>query len=38
MSGVVVHLDTAGLLQVARLLGEAVRGAARVPAHVVRRH
>jgi len=38
VSGFVVHLDAPGLAHAARLLGEAVRGAVRVPVHVVRRH
>jgi len=38
MSGFVVHLDAPGIAHAARMLGEAVLGAVRVPALVARRH
>ncbi|MCW2867313.1 MAG: hypothetical protein JWR20_1501 [Marmoricola sp.] len=38
MSGFVVHIDASGIAHAARMLGEAVLGAVRVPGLVVRRH
>lgn len=38
VNGLVLHLDAAGLVAVARLLGDGLREVGRVPGLLVRRH
>lgn len=38
MTGLVLHVNTAGLVAVARLVGDGLREVGRVPGLLVRRH
>lgn len=38
MNGIVLHVDAAGLVAVARMLGDGLREVGRVPGLLVRRH